>query len=84
MLSIPTSGFARSVNAHNVKLDAFCDWIARIVQYDFVPKIFSWWWLLCTVCLICIIDMENIFFDPFKHGQIQNTCHGELIATVLL
>jgi hypothetical protein len=27
MLAIPTTGFARSVNEHNVRLDALCDWI---------------------------------------------------------
>lgn len=27
MLALPTKGFARSVNEHNVKLDALCDWI---------------------------------------------------------
>jgi hypothetical protein len=49
------------------------------MRYDFVPKIFSWWWLLCTVCLICIIDMENISFDPFKYSQIQTLAMASLL-----
>lgn len=34
MLVVPTSGFARSVNVHNIKLDVFCDWIEASVLFS--------------------------------------------------
>jgi hypothetical protein len=34
---------------------------------------------LCTVCLICIIDMESIFFDLFKYGQIRTRAMASLL-----
>lgn len=33
MLSIPTRGISRSVDAHNVKLDVLCDWIEASVLF---------------------------------------------------
>ncbi|MFW6116328.1 MAG: hypothetical protein ACOC6F_01245 [bacterium] len=34
MLTIPTKGFARSVQKHNVRLDVLCDWIEGSVLFD--------------------------------------------------
>ena len=33
MLSIPTAGFHRSVNRHNIELDIFCDWIETSILF---------------------------------------------------
>src|SRR5437660_1617641 len=34
MLALPTRGFARSINVHNVRLDALCDWIESSVLFE--------------------------------------------------
>jgi hypothetical protein len=39
MLALPTTGIARSVNVHNVELDALCDWIEASVLFSGDPRV---------------------------------------------
>ena len=34
MLTLPTKGMARSIGAHNVRLEALCDWIEGNVLFE--------------------------------------------------
>jgi len=66
MLSLPTSGFARSVNAHNVKLDTFCDWIEASV-------IFSEYDVLSTTDVVdTLVDGEIYASQDFAREMVDN------------
>lgn len=40
MLQFPSTGFGRSVNTHNVQLDALVEWIEGCITFD--EEVLSW------------------------------------------
>lgn len=66
MLVIPTSGFNRSVNVHNVKLDIFCDWIEASLLFSEYDVISS------TDVVDALVEGEIYETQDFARSMIEN------------
>lgn len=61
MLSVPTSGFGRSINTHNINLDSFCDWIEASV-------LFSKYSMLSTTDVVDVL-IEGAIYDSQDYAR---------------
>ncbi len=66
MLTIPTKGFGRSVTAHNVDLDVFCDWIEGNVL--FISGGLSEPEVVDALCHNQIYDKQEMAYQMVSNG----------------
>ena len=66
MLVVPTSGFARSINVHNIKLEIFCDWIEASI-------LFSEYDILSTTDVVdALVEGEIYASQDFAREMVDN------------
>jgi hypothetical protein len=70
MLALPDNGFCRSVEEHNVPLDAICDWIEGSILFDSDA--------VSTTDVIDVLIEEEIYADDDFASQIVETAWAEM------
>lgn len=67
MLAIPTKGFVRSVNKHNIRLDVLCDWIEASLLFQYARESLSQIHVADT-----LLDDERYVEQSFAFEGMQN------------